>query len=241
MPRPRQHLEPWVRAAATLIRPASALLTHRDWRGREQVPAAGGVILAANHVSPLDPLLLAHYVFSAGRVPRYLAKAELFEGGVTGRVLRGARQVPVHRRTHDAAAALADAECALAAGEALVLYPEGTITRDPEGWPMQARTGVARLALTTGASVVPIAQWGVQDIYRRGVRGVHLLPRRTTRFLAGPPVDLSAFSGLELTPDVLRAATDAVMLRVREQVAELRGERVPATVWDPVRRECITP
>lgn len=244
MTRPAQRLEPWVRVAVTLIPPVSNTFSRHDWRGYEHVPSTAGVILAANHVSPLDPLVLAHFVWTAGRVPRYLAKSELFDHWFTGRVLRGARQVPVHRRTRDAAAALADAEQALAAGEALVLYPEGTITRDPDGWPMLARTGVARLALRTGAPVIPVAQWGVQDIYRKGERRVHLLPRRTTRFLAGAPVGLGdlrerADGGAAVTAPLLREATERVMARLRAQVAELRGEPEPTCAYDPDRREHV--
>jgi 1-acyl-sn-glycerol-3-phosphate acyltransferase len=222
--------------AVVVIKPLSTLLTRREWHGREQVPPAGGVIVAVNHVSYVDPLLLAHFVYGCGRLPRFLAKIELFRLPFAGRVVRGAGQIPVLRHTPDAAQALSAAVSALERGECLVIYPEGTITKDPQMWPMRARTGVARLALMTGAPVIPVAQWGAQDILGRD-RRVRLLPRRRIRMLAGPPVDLSrwrsASAGEQSDGETLRAVTDAIMARIAEQLAEFRGEPPPAEVWDP--------
>ena len=226
----------WVQFAVVVIKPVSLLLTSRDWRGRDRVPRSGGVILAVNHVSYVDPLLLAHYVYGCGRVPRFLAKIEVFRLPFAGRVVRGAGQIPVLRHTPDAAQALSAAVEALERGECLVIYPEGTITKDPQMWPMRARTGVARLALMTGAPVIPVAQWGAQEILGRD-RRVRLLPRRRMRYLAGPPVDLSRWRNADANgqpdADTLRAATDTIMACIAEQLAELRGEPPPAEVWDP--------
>jgi 1-acyl-sn-glycerol-3-phosphate acyltransferase len=112
----------------------------------------------------------------------------------------------------------------------VVIYPEGTVTRDPDKWPMAARTGVARLALQSGAPVLPLAQWGAQGAPRTLLQP---LPRRTARFRIGPPVDLSAFVGQPLDGDVLRNATDAVMDALTAEVAVLRGEPAPARRFDP--------
>ncbi len=223
---------PWMRMAVLLIKPALLLCTRRDWRGHEHVPATGGVILAANHISHADPLTLCDYVlYGVHRVPRFMAKDTLFKGnGLVGRTMRGAKQIPVYRRTADASLALRDAVAALDRGECIVIYPEGTVTRDPGKWPMQAKTGVARLALLSGAPVVPVAQWGAQDLldtYRSG--RVSLRPRRPMRFRVGPPVDLSRWQGRELTAEVLREATDAVMDAITAELEVLRGERAPAT------------
>ncbi len=165
-------LGPWYGLAVVVLQPLAALAASRSWRGVEHVPARGGVILAANHISYVDPVFLAEYVVhGTGRAARFLAKSTLFEGGgLVARVMRGAGQIPVHRDSGDAAVALRHAVAALDAGECVVVYPEGTVTRDPGKWPMRARTGVARLALLTGAPVVPVAQWGAQEIhdsYRR--------------------------------------------------------------------------
>ena len=230
----------WLQFAVVVIKPLSLLLTSRDWRGRQHVPRSGGVILALNHVSYVDPLLVAHFVYGCGRLPRFLAKIEVFRLPFAGRVVRGAGQIPVLRHTPDAAQALSAAVEAIERGECLVIYPEGTITKDPQMWPMRARTGVARLAFLTGAPVIPVAQWGAQDILSRD-RKVRLLPRRRVRFLAGPPVDLSRWqvpgpgdaTNSVVDADTLRAVTDEIMARIAEQLAEFRGEPPPAQVWDP--------
>ena len=226
----------WYRLAVLLLKPPLLLLTRRDWRGLEHVPADGGVLVAANHISVVDPTVLADFlVFGGRRLPRYLAKADMFVGrGLVPSVMRGAGQIPVHRRTADASLALRDAVSALQAGECVTIYPEGTVTRDPGKWPMLARTGVARLALLSGVPVVPVAQWGAQDIhdtYR--TKGVHLLPRHTMRLLAGPPVDLSPWQGKELTAEVLRGATAAVMSAITANLEVLRGAAAPVAVHEP--------
>lgn len=222
----------WYRLAIVIVKPVLVVFTKRDWRGREHVPREGGVIIAANHISWADPLTLAHFLYDSGRLPRFLAKSEVFQVPFIGRVVRGAGQIPVLRRTTDAAQALEAAVEAVHRGECVVIYPEGTVTRDPDLWPMASKTGIARLALTTGAPVVPLAQWGAQEVLAYHSKRVHLLPRKTVRMLAGPPVDLSAYAGKPLTAEVLRAATDAIMAPVREQVGILREQTPPEHVYD---------
>ena len=226
----------WYRLAVLIAKPPLLLLTRRDWRHVERIPSQGGVIVAANHISLVDPLVLADFVvFGGRRLPRYLAKSSLFVGnGLVPRVMRGAGQIPVHRKTTDAGLALRDAVAALRAGQCVTIYPEGTVSRDPGKWPMRPRTGVARLALMSGVPVVPVAQWGAQDIldsYRSP--GVHLLPRHTVRLLAGEPVDLTPWLGRELTAEVLREATTAVMTAITGLLEQLRGESAPRQVHDP--------
>lgn len=220
----------WYRFAVTVIKPLLLVFTKRDWRGAENIPRDGGVILAVNHISWADPLTLAHFVYDTGRLPRFLAKSEVFKAPFVGRVVTGAKQIPVLRHTADAAQALGAAIDAVNRGECVVIYPEGTVTRDPDLWPMGAKTGIARLALTTGAPVIPVAQWGAQEIMAYKEKRVHLLPRKTVRMLAGPAVDLSAYAGEPLTTEVLRAATEAIMARVREQVGVLREQTPPSEV-----------
>jgi 1-acyl-sn-glycerol-3-phosphate acyltransferase len=207
----------------------------KDWRGLEHVPREGGVILAVNHISHADPIAVADFVvYGTGRIARFLAKSTLFQRPpLVSHVMRGAGQIPVHRHTADASLALRDAVAALHNGECVAIYPEGTVSRDPEKWPMLAKTGVARLALLSGVPVIPVAQWGAEkilDSYR--TKGLHLLPRHTMHIVAGPPVDLSAYVGKELTAEVLRAATDDIMWAVTALVAELRGEPAPTTFFD---------
>ena len=230
----------WYRFAVTILKPLMLLLTKRTWSGFANVPAQGGVILAANHISYVDPIVLGDAIaFGTGRVPRYLAKASLFKGnGLVALVMRGAKQIPVHRNTADASAALKDAVDALHSGELIAIYPEGTVTRDPGKWPMVARTGVARLALLSGAPVIPVAQWGAQEIhdsYR--TKGIHLFPRHRVTVMAGPPVDLSAYEGKELTSEVLHDATDRIMTAIREMLEGIRGETAPSEIYVPASQK----
>jgi 1-acyl-sn-glycerol-3-phosphate acyltransferase len=209
------------------------------WRHRERIPATGGAIVAVNHLSYADPIVFGRFVWDAGRVPRYLAKSSLFRLPFPiGLVMRGSGQIPVHRGTADAGAALQDAVTALRAGKLVLIYPEGTVTRDPDWWPMQAKTGIARLALMVPeAPVIPVGQWGAQsflDVYNKKFRP---LPRTTVLVDAGEPVDLSEFHGRRPGPDVLSAMTDRIMVAVREQVAAVRGESAPAEFYRrPVSR-----
>ena len=221
----------WLRVAWAVIYPVDTMLFKLRWRGREHLPATGGVLVVTNHISYADPLTFARYVWDAGRVPRFLAKEPLFRIFFVRRVLRGAGQIPVHRGAADAQGSLRDAVAALERGEAVCIYPEGTVTRDPDWWPMVGRTGVARRALATDVPVVPVAQWGPQfavDVYRKRFR---LIPRKTAICQAGPPVDLSAYRGRPLTAELLREVTDVIMARVRDLLGEIRGETPPTTFW----------
>jgi 1-acyl-sn-glycerol-3-phosphate acyltransferase len=233
----------WRRLTIVVLRPLLFGLLKRDWRGRKNVPRRGGLIVAANHISESDPLALAHYVYENGRYPVYLAKSGLFRKGLVGAAMRGTGQIRVNRHQTDAALALKEAEEALAAGQCLMFYPEGTCTRDPELWPMTGQTGVARLALMSGAPVLPIATWGAHELlpYRKAERrglaatlkpGFHPFPRKTMRVIAGAPVDLSHYEGLPLTSQTLHDATADIMRAIAELVGELRGEQPPAELYD---------
>jgi 1-acyl-sn-glycerol-3-phosphate acyltransferase len=230
--RRRQRLGFWYRFVIGVAKPLLLVLTKKDWRGMDNVPLEGGIIVAANHVSEIDPLVIGHYLYDLGRAPRFLAKAELFRKPPMKWIVEGAKQIPVSRRTTDAAAAVGPAVDAVNAGECVLIYPEGSATRDPKLWPMKARTGIARVALTSGAPVIPIAMWGPEAILPYKARRPKLFPRRTMRVMAGPPVDLSAFTGKPLTADLLHAATDTIMRRIADQLAELRGEPAPAEFYD---------
>jgi 1-acyl-sn-glycerol-3-phosphate acyltransferase len=205
----------------------------RDWHGHEHIPRSGGVIVAANHLSYADWAAMALFIHEAGRYPAFLIKSSAFNVKGIGPFLRACGQLPVNRGTADAALVLNDAERGLAKGECLIFYPEGTATRDPELWPMVPKTGIARLALTTGAPVIPVAQWGTQDILRYGTKNLHVIPRRTVGMLAGPPVDLSGFEGEPLNRDVLRAAAATIMTDITGLLARLRGGTPPAAAYDP--------
>ncbi|MEU8996527.1 lysophospholipid acyltransferase family protein [Streptomyces caniferus] len=230
----RRRIGFWYRLAAVICKPPLLVLFRRDWQGMEHIPADGGFITAVNHNSYLDPLSYAHYQYNTGRVPRFLAKAGLFKSGFVGLMMRGTGQIPVYRETTDAANAFRAAVSAIDKGECVAFYPEGTLTRDPELWPMQGKTGAARVALLTKAPVIPVAQWGANDAMPPYAteKKLRLFPRKTLRVKAGPPVDLSAYYGKEPTAEVLRVVTDVIMAAVTEQLAGLRGEPAPAEPYD---------
>ncbi|MGY1803557.1 lysophospholipid acyltransferase family protein [Blastococcus sp. SYSU D00922] len=228
-------------AAVVVIYPVSALMFRLRYRHGERIPVTGPVLLVANHVSVLDPLACARLVFDNGRLPHFLAKQSVFKG-YAGTLLRSAGQIPVARYSADAHGALDAAKADLDAGNVVVIYPEGSVTRDPDWWPMQARTGVARLALTTDAVVVPVAQWGPQKVHDYHSKKLHLRLRAPAEYLVGEPVDLSAQraavrEGKPLSVDLLRETTDLIMTRVRDQLAELREEPAPLTFHARPRRE----
>jgi 1-acyl-sn-glycerol-3-phosphate acyltransferase len=191
------------------------------------------VILAPNHLSYADWGTVALFSYEAGRYPTFLIKSPVFGVKGLGPFLHKVGQLPVYRNRGDAALVLREAERAVLAGETVVVYAEGTASRDPDLWPMKARTGVARLALRTGAPVIPMAIWGAQDVLPYGTSRPHLWPRKTIQLAAGPPVDLSAFQGLPLTATTLRNATAVVMADVTALLAGLRGETPPAVPYDP--------
>jgi 1-acyl-sn-glycerol-3-phosphate acyltransferase len=218
----------WYRLAVVVLRPPLMVFTRRDWQGGEVLRDYCGVIVVANHISYADPLACAHFVHDAGRAPRFLAKSELFRLPLAGRLLAGADQIPVYRESKDAVGAFRAAVRAVEQGECVVIYPEGTLTRDPDLWPMTGKTGAARIALETGAPVIPVGQWGAHELLPAHQRLPRLLPRRTLRFRVGPPVDLSDYAGKEATPQVLRGATERIMAAITVLVGELRGEIPPA-------------
>jgi 1-acyl-sn-glycerol-3-phosphate acyltransferase len=159
-----------------------------------------------------------------------MIKAGVFEWPVIGRMMHGAGQIPVYRGTSDAAQSLRDAVSALERGEAVVIYPEGTTTKDPDNWPMQAKSGIARLVLLSpDTPVVPIGQWGP---HKTGGFSWRRFGRRRASFASvGEPLDLSRYRGKEPTRETLREITDEIMTAVRAEVAELRGEPAPTEFY----------
>lgn len=215
-----------------LLRPLIMIFTRRDWRNGENLDVDGGIIVVSNHLSNFDPLVLAHFLHDNGRPARFLGKRAIFDVPVVGWLIRSAGQIPVDRGTSKAAHALRDAEAAIAAGEAAVIYPEGTLTYDPGLWPMTGATGAARLALATGAPVIPIAQWGAQNVIPRWSKGLKLIPPQTMHVIAGKPVDLSSFQGREIDNTLLNEVTNHIIDDITKLLEELRGEKAPETRWD---------
>jgi 1-acyl-sn-glycerol-3-phosphate acyltransferase len=223
----RHRLGFWRRLVVMLVKPVLLVWTRRDWSGMAHIPSRGGVILAANHLSEFDPLVVAHFVYDAGRWPQFLAKSSLFKG-VLGYLLRAVRQIPVYRGTTDAVKSLEAAVAAVHAGDAVVIYPEGTTPKSGDLWPRRGKTGIARLFLQTGAPVVPIVTWGPQDILDPRVGKLRVRPRMPVTVVAGPALDLSKWADAQPTATNLYAITDEIMTVLRDMLAELRGEPAPA-------------
>jgi 1-acyl-sn-glycerol-3-phosphate acyltransferase len=218
--------------AVAIVKPVLLATTKQDWDGGEKIPETGGCILALNHVSHIDPLTAAHITWDYGRQSRYLAKAGLFKNKALGRFLRAAGQIPVERSTAGARA-FDEAVKAVNAGELVVVYVEGSITKDPAGWPMIGKSGAARIALATGAPVIPVGQWGAQELLPAYSAKPHPFPRKTVRMKVGDPVDLSDLLAQEHTTKVVAEATDRIMNAIVDLVAEVRGEPRPAELFDP--------
>ncbi|TXQ41502.1 1-acyl-sn-glycerol-3-phosphate acyltransferase, partial [Escherichia coli] len=165
-------------------------------RGHEHVPERGGFVLAPNHYSEIDPVVMAVALWKAGRVPRFMAKASLFRIPVVGPLLRAAGQIPVERSGRSSYGPTLPPARTLVRDElGVVIYPEGSLTRDPELWPMRGKTGAVRMALEADVPLIPAAHWGTQHLMPRYGRSLRPFPRKHIQILFGPPVDLSEFAG----------------------------------------------
>lgn len=226
----RRRLGFWQHLAALLVRPLMTVMTRRDWRGMEHIPATGPVIVVANHMSHADPFVLAHYIYGAGRWPRFLAKASVFRLPLVGSLLYAVQQIPVQRGTIDAVKALDAAVEAVRTAGAVLIYPEGTTTKEPDLWPMRGKTGAARLWLATGVPMVPVVMWGPERLFDPRKRRLRPVPRTPVTVIAGPPLDLSPWVGAAPTGVVLQEITEFIMLTLRDMLADIRGGPAPA-LW----------
>ncbi|MBB4964785.1 1-acyl-sn-glycerol-3-phosphate acyltransferase [Saccharothrix violaceirubra] len=217
---PRRGRGFWYSVAIDLLWPFVVLFVRMRMAGHGHVPRRGPVLLASNHLSFADPVTLTAFTLASGRVPRYLAKASLWRAPVVGWVMRSGRHIPVDRGTVRAGRAVDVAREALDAGECVIVYPEGTFTTDPDGWPMRGKNGVARLALATRTPVVPVAQWGTRSLLPVG----SFVPRpwRKVHVVAGAEVDLSDLYDLEHTRQVLDLATERIMAAITTLLVGVR-------------------
>ncbi|MFC5503206.1 lysophospholipid acyltransferase family protein [Lysinimonas soli] len=221
------------RLFGAIVIPFLLLVGRYRWQNAERIPKTGAFILAANHVTNFDPLVTAYTLWHHGRVPRYLAKAGLFRLPIVGWAFRVTGQVPVARAVRGQSSTLEAAGRITDEGLALVIYPEGTLTRDPELWPMRGKSGAVRIALEHDVPIIPAAHWGDQKIMGRYSSKISLFPRKPVDILIGEPMDLSPWKGKPLTGEVLSSATAALMAEITRLVEQLRGEKAPAERWDP--------
>lgn len=228
-----QHNRGWAWwLAVSVVKPVLLATTKQKWIDAEKIPAEGGCILALNHVSHIDPLTAAHVVWDYGRESRYLAKSSLFKNKAFGYFLRSAGQIPVDRGA--GAGAFSAAVDAVNRGELVVVYVEGSITKDPAGWPMAGKSGAARIALETGAPVIPVGQWGAQELLPAYAHKPNLKGgRKLVTMKVGDPVPLEDLRAQEHTTAVVREATDRIMAAIVGLVEDVRGEKAPAERFDP--------
>ena len=228
-----QHKRGWAWTLAVgVVKPVLLATTSQDWIDADKIPAEGGCILALNHVSHVDPLTAAHLVWDYGRESRYLAKAGLFKNRAFGHFLRSAGQIPVDRSA--GAGAFSAAVEAVRRGEIVVVYVEGSITKDPDGWPMVGKSGAARIALETGAPVIPVGQWGAQQLLPAYAHKPNLKGgRKKVTMKIGDPVPLEDLRAQEHTVPVIREATDRIMAAIVALVEDVRGGKAPAERFDP--------
>jgi 1-acyl-sn-glycerol-3-phosphate acyltransferase len=220
----------WQRFAAVLVIPVLRVLTRPTWTNQGDIPAGGGVILVPNHASQFDPLVVAHYIFAAGRWPSFLAKASLWDIPVLGPFIGKVKQIPVERGSVEAVKSLDALVAALHEGGAVVIYPEGTTTKEPGLWPMRGKTGAARLWLATGAPVIPVVMWGPERLFDPRTKKLRPIPRTPVTVIAGPPLDLSRWDGAAPTAATLHEVTEFIMLKLRDMLAGIRGG-TPPPLW----------
>ncbi|MGZ5317430.1 MAG: lysophospholipid acyltransferase family protein [Actinomycetota bacterium] len=213
--------EPWYQIAKTVSIPPVRFWFDLRIEGLEHIPATGPAIVACNHVSYLDPLTNANAVMKAGRRPRFLAKRDLFEIPVVGSAFRGANQIPVQRGRGDQTPLLL-AEEALAGGEVVVIYPEGTVTKREDHLPMDGKTGTIRLSLASGVPIVPLASWGSQAVWQKSGPG-SLKFGRSVWTTIGTPIDVTARRDEVGDREAVKAMTADLMAHLTEMVQGLRA------------------
>ena len=226
-PSPRQFTPFYSFAARCAIIPFLRAVSRQSVTGLENVPAEGGFIAVANHVTDLDSLTGMRALVDAGVPVHSLAKSTLFDVPVLGSILRAGGQIPVKRATSSAVDSLAEAAAYVERGECVMVFPEGTLTRDPLKWPMTGKTGAARLAMRTGAPVLPMGQWGAHEVLDTYSKRLHGIPRKDVRVIIGEPLDLSRFGRDTDDRDAVRACTAEIMRAITVLVERLRGEKAP--------------
>ncbi len=232
--RPGSEKTPVFRFLAALLVPAFDLMMKFVVVGGDKVPRTGAFVLSPNHMTNIDPVTIGRVLWKLGRAPRFLAKASLFRVPFVGWLLTRSGQVPVERSgVVRGADPLAAGGSIVEKGLAVIVYPEGSLTRDPGLWPMRGKFGAVMMALEADVPLIPVAHWGDQKVLPPYGGGFHPFPRHTVTITFGDPVDLSAFRGRPLDSATLAQATAILMRAIAALVGELRGETPPEERWDP--------
>ena len=220
---------------AVIVVPLTGIFARIEIIDGHKLPREGAYVLAPTHSTEFDPLIVAVAVWRMGRAPRFMAKESLFRVPVLGWALRATGMVPVARSSSAAAArqTIEASEVLVEHGRGVIVYPEGTLTRDPDLWPMRGKTGAVRLALAGDIPLIPMAHWGGQDILPRYGKLSFWPLRRRVQVIVGDPVDLSEYRERAAQPAALVAGTDRLMDALAQLVSRLRGEPAPAKRWNP--------
>jgi 1-acyl-sn-glycerol-3-phosphate acyltransferase len=225
-----------IRIIAGIIAPFVRLMFKVEVQGMEKLPKSGAYILAPNHATNVDALAVAYFIYiKTKRAPHFLTKEKLFRIPLFGPILLAAGQIPVFRtggqRNDDS---LRVAHAYLKAGHSVCVFPEGTLTRDPDSWPMRGKTGAVRLALDSGVPVYPVGQWGSEKVMARYSSKFRPGFWKKVSFIVGDEIDLERFRKPNPTPAEVLEATEVVMASITKLVEQLRGEKAPDRRWDPV-------
>jgi 1-acyl-sn-glycerol-3-phosphate acyltransferase len=230
-PKDRKTWWPW-RICAAILFPLLWILAKVEVRHGERIPPTGPVVVGSNHMSIIDPVYLVKAFWRKGRLARFLAKQSIWKVPVIGHIMQRSGQIPVDR-VGSAASSLRAAEHLVETGKLLLVYPEATLTRDPALWPMKGKTGAARLALESGAPLLPIAHWGAQRLMAPyGKLHWWPFPRKRIVVLVGEPLDLTAWRDRPIDQRALAEITDLLMDAITALQAELRRETPPEHRWD---------
>jgi 1-acyl-sn-glycerol-3-phosphate acyltransferase len=221
---PRRGRGFWFSLAIDLLWPLLAIFTRLRFRGT--LPEKGGLLLASNHLSNADPVTVTAFALAAGRIPRFLAKASLWRVPLVRNVVRSGGHIAVERDTAQARGAYHGAVDAIRRGECVLFFPEAGFSDDNDHWPSaRVKNGLARVALETGAPVVPVVNWGTHALLPARSRFPKVFPRKTIHIVTGDPVDLSDLTGTDRESQ--DEATRRIMAAITELLAGLRGERPP--------------
>jgi 1-acyl-sn-glycerol-3-phosphate acyltransferase len=231
---PRGDLNAWWRFGVPLVLPIERALFRVRVTGIHHVPLAGPAIVAFAHISVLDgPCLAIELAWRRRRAVRFLVAAEVFEHPVNGWLLRRFRQIPIRRGRSDAGA-LDEAIATIRRGALAAIAPEGAVNAEP-GELQRIRSGIARIALPTGAPVIPVGIWGTHERWSRSGRhwGTPLRPRLGLAF--GEPIepagDVSRSDDIDAFVETVRRGLDRQLAEARNLTGDLgdapRGEIEP--------------
>lgn len=221
-------------ALAIFLGPLVRLLYKVEVKGLENLPKTGGYVLAANHVTTVDALAVAYMMFfKLKRAPHFLAKEGLFRTPIVGPVLLACGQIPVFRGGRNNQDPMEAAYKVLRAGHTIGIFPEGTLTREPNQWPMRGRTGTVRLALETGVPIIPLGQWGTEKIVDTYGTVFKPKPWHKVRMIIGKPMDVSSYKDKKVSTEDMSLMTEKIMTDITELVEQLRNEKAPAKRYSP--------